>query len=201
MDHEQNSNTNPDSREGDNPDARFNFVVSAAVTLLATLLGVFNVKDGNIAQAMSQEQSKAVDSWAYFQAKSTKQHVGENTLQLMQIEQSRAGNTAAFNAALEEKIAALQAQIKVWNQEKEQIKKQAEEHEKNYESLNYRDDQFDMAEASIDIAIAMLGVSSLTNRRWMAMLAGVFGGFGMLAGVAGFFEWEFHPQVIAQWLG
>ncbi|MEO5362128.1 MAG: DUF4337 domain-containing protein [Magnetococcus sp. DMHC-8] len=191
---------NPPGGDAKDRDARFNLEVSAAVTVLATLLGVFNVKGGNITQAMGQEQSKAVDAWAYFQAKSTKQHVAENTLQVLRLEKLK-GNPAEFNAALEQEIAALRAKIETLNKEKEQIKVQAEEHEKNYEALNYRDDQFDMAEAGIDIAIAMLGVSSLTGKRWMAILAGLVGLFGAISGTAGFFALKFHPDLVAQWLG
>ncbi|MEO5348236.1 MAG: DUF4337 domain-containing protein [Magnetococcus sp. YQC-3] len=186
--------------EETDPDGRFNLVISTAVTVLATLLGIFNVKDGNITQAMSQEQSKTVDSWAYYQAKSTKQHVAENTLNLMRLEKVKTGHSPAFGTALDAEIAALQTRIEVLIKEKEQIKKQAEDHEKNYDALNYRDDQFDIAEAGIDIGIAMLGVSGMTRSRWMALLAGVFGLFGAAVGLAGFFELPFHPNVIAQWL-
>jgi hypothetical protein len=33
---------------------------------------------------MQQAQVKAVDQWAYYQAKGTKQHIAENTAELLQ---------------------------------------------------------------------------------------------------------------------
>jgi 2-methylcitrate dehydratase PrpD len=52
---------------------RLNHVIAALVAVLATMMALFNVKDGNIVQAMAQAQARTVDSWTYFQAKSTKQ--------------------------------------------------------------------------------------------------------------------------------
>ncbi|MBF0160792.1 MAG: DUF4337 domain-containing protein [Magnetococcales bacterium] len=182
------------------PDARFNWGVSIAVTLLATLLGVLNVTGGNTAQAMSQEQSKAVGAWNYFQAKSTKQHLAEHTLQSMRLEQLRGGHSAEFRAALESQIAALHTQIATLVTEKEQIKEQAEGHEKQYTVLNARDDQFDVAEASINIALALLGISGVMRARWMLIPSFLVGLIGVVSGVAGFLELPWHFTRIAQWL-
>ncbi|MEO5344748.1 MAG: DUF4337 domain-containing protein [Magnetococcus sp. YQC-9] len=66
---------------------------------------------------------------------------------------------------------------------------------------SYRDDQFDMAEAGIEIAIALLSISALTRRRWLTGVASVFALFGVATGLAGFFGLPFHPDLVAQWLG
>src|SRR5262245_44576701 len=59
---------------------RLNSTVAILVALAATCMALDNVKDGNIGQAMTQAQSKAVDSWSYYQAKSMKQNLAESTL-------------------------------------------------------------------------------------------------------------------------
>lgn len=51
--------------------------ISIIVALSATFLTICNIKDGNIVQAMGSAQAEGIDDWAYFQAKSTKEHVGQ----------------------------------------------------------------------------------------------------------------------------
>ena len=63
-----------------------NAMVSIFVALTATFMALCNVKDGNIVQAMSQAQAHAIDAWSYFQAKSTKQSIAENSLQLIRLQ-------------------------------------------------------------------------------------------------------------------
>ena len=86
---------------------------------------------GNVNQAMQQAQTKSVDTWAFYQAKSTKQHV---------------------------------------------------------------------AEASLSVAIAVLGVTALTQKRWMLLVAAVFVLFGLVMGIAGFARASLHPDFIARLL-
>ena len=54
----------------------------------------------------------------------------------------------------------------------------AEQAQVSYDKLNYKDDQFDLAEASIAIAIALLAITALTHvwwLFWLAMIPSVFG--------------------------
>ena len=60
------------------------------------------------------------------------------------------------------------------------------------------DDQFDISEAGLSIAIALLGVSALTQKKWLVGLALLFALFGLVLGLAGFFGWTFHPDAIAK---
>ncbi|MBF0613665.1 MAG: DUF4337 domain-containing protein [Magnetococcales bacterium] len=181
-------------------ESRFNMRVAALAAILATLLGVFNVKDGNIAQSMAQHQAHAVDSWAHYQFKNVKQHLAENMVDSLTLEQAKGNPSAEYRLLLTEKIAHFQSEGQRYGREKEEIRVRAEGHEKEYEALNFRDDQFDMAEAGIEIAIALLSISVLTRRRWLFGVALVFAGFGIATGLSGFFGWSFHPDLVAQWL-
>src|SRR6476646_10651308 len=71
--------------------SKINSRVGLFVAITATFMALCNVKDGNIVQAMSQAQAHSIDAWSYFQAKSTKQSIAENTLQLLRI-QNAPGN-------------------------------------------------------------------------------------------------------------
>lgn len=58
--------------------SRFHALVAILVALTATMMALCNVKDNNIAQAMSQAQVRAADAWAYYQAASIKRHLAGN---------------------------------------------------------------------------------------------------------------------------
>ncbi|MBC7588059.1 MAG: DUF4337 family protein, partial [Chitinophagaceae bacterium] len=84
-------------------ESRINSRVAIFVALTATFMAICNIKDGNIVQAMSQAQAHSIDSWSYFQAKSTKQSITENSVELLKA-QNLAGNEALIKK-YEEKIA------------------------------------------------------------------------------------------------
>lgn len=178
-----------------------NNVIAVLVALLATFMALCNIKDGNIVQAMSQQQAKAVDSWSFYQAKSLKQHLAESMLDQLTLEKEMGTSLSAPAAALlDKKIALYRDNVKKYDKDKEGIKKEAEGAQAEYDRLNVHDDQFDMCEAAISISIALLGVSALTKKKWLVGLAILFGGFGVILGLAGFFSWGLHPDAFAKWL-
>ena len=63
------------------------------------------------------------------------------------------------------------------------------------------DMQFDLAEACLSVAVALAGVTALTKKRWLFGVAGVFAAFGFLFGLAGFFHWNLHSDLMARILG
>ncbi len=182
-------------------DSSFNNLIAACVAILATLMAIFNIKDGNLVQAMAQAQAKAVDSWSYFQAKSAKHNLAEAVLDQLLIEQeqiSKAGTEA--NALLEAKIKVYRAKVQQYETEKAQIKQEAEGYEQEYDRLNRHDDQFDLAEACLTLAISLLGIAALTKKPWLLYLALGFAAIGFYSGVAGFLGWDFHPDLITNLL-
>src|SRR5580692_1957507 len=149
-------------------ESRLNTVVAVAVSLTATFMALCNVKDGNVNQAMQQAQARSVDTWAFYQAKSTKQHMAEAMVDQLEIQREVSpGLAPETRALLDKKIADYRAKVHVYEKEKADIKAQAEGFQKEYDALNFHDDQFDLAEASLSVTIALLGVTALTQKRWM----------------------------------
>jgi hypothetical protein len=175
-----------------------NNLIAVLVALLATFMALCNIKDGNIVQAMSQEQAKAVDQWSYYQAKGTKQNLAESVLDQLQLRKAESAGAAL--PLLDKEIATYTQQVKKYEKEKADIKKEAEGAQAEYDRLNVHDDQFDMSEATISIAIALLGVSALTRKKWLVGVAILFAGFGVVMGLAGFFAWNLHPDAFAKFL-
>ena len=65
---------------------KINSMVAVMVAITATFMALCNVKDGNVVQAMSQAQANALNAWSYFEAKSTKQAIAENSLELLTLQ-------------------------------------------------------------------------------------------------------------------
>lgn len=175
-----------------------NNIIAVLVALTATFMALCNIKDGNITQAMQQAQAGTVDQWAYYQAKGTKQNLAEAMLDQFTIERDMA--TGPERDVLDKKVAVYAANVKRYETEKADIKSKAEGFQKQYDDLNIHDDQFDMSDAALSVALAMLGVTALTKKKWLLAVCALFLLFGYFFGCAGFFGWSVHPDFIAKWL-
>jgi len=175
--------------------ARLNAAVAITVALLATFMGICKIKDDNICQAMQQAQADKIDHWSYYQARNVRQEIAEaaaTQLRLQQLSQPAAAPPA--QAGYAQAIAKYDALAKDQAQKKQDVMAQANADQKNYDALNYRDDQFDLSDALLAIAISMLAVSSLTQLLWLYLLSLVPAGFGVLMGVAGLVGLHIHPD-------
>jgi microsomal dipeptidase-like Zn-dependent dipeptidase len=172
--------------------SKINSRVAMFVAITATFMALCNVKDGNIVQAMSQAQAHYIDAWSYYQAKSTKQSNAENTLELL-----KAQNTQESEAL----IKKYEGEVARYESEKSAIKKQAEGYQKEYEDINLFDDQFDMTDAFLTIAIAMFGITSLTQKKWLLYFSGAVSLMGIILGLTAFLHISLHSNFIASILG
>jgi hypothetical protein len=178
-----------------------NSAVALSVAISAAFVALCNVKDGNIVQAMAQAQANSVDAWSYYQAKSTKEHIAEGMVDQITIQRDTTPNLSTDARNLfDRKIAEYTAKAKQYDAEKEKIKQSAEGFQHDYDQLNFRDDQFDIAEASLSLSIALMGVTALTQKRWLLAVGIIFAFFGVLLGVSGFMGYNIHPSFIAKLL-
>ena len=179
-------------------DKRLNNLVAITVVILSVLMAVSNIKGGNIGQAMQKAKTESVDAWAEYQAARLKLHVDENGLSQLRLLET-AGN---FDRALAAKQAAeYEADIKKYQGRSKETRAKAERLEKEYEELNFRDDQFDMSDAFMSIAIAVSAVAALVDSFWLLYVAWVSGALGIGLWVAGFARLGFRPEWLAQLLG
>jgi hypothetical protein len=182
-------------------DSKLNSVIALLVALTATFMALSGVKAGNLGQGMAEAQAQMVNSWSYYQAKSTKQNLAEATL--VQLEVQRAAGVAlpaAVLAEIDAKIAKYKADVARYETEKADIKKQAEGYQNTYSELNVHDDQFDLSDAALSVAIALFGITALTQKKGLLYFAIVFMLFGLVFGLAGFFRWNLHPEALTNLL-
>jgi hypothetical protein len=175
-----------------------NAVVAISVAITATFSALCHVKDENISEKMQHVQAQSVDAWAYYQAKGTKLNIAEAALDSMRLQRDLTpGLTADGRALLEKKLADYAEKIRHYDTEREEIRRSAEGFEVEYDHLESRDDQFDLAEAAGSVAIALLGITALTQRRRLLYLGWAFAGIGLLVGVAGFAGIGLHVDFVA----
>ncbi len=172
-----------------------NTYVAITVALLATFIGICKVKDDNICQAMQQAQADKLDHWSFYQARNIREDIAQSTLEEIQL---HAGPNPS--PELTAAIKRYEARNAEQSAKKEELKQQAEADQATYESLNYRDDQFDLSDASIALAISLLAVTALTHKRWLFWIAMVPTGYGVVMGFAGLLGWHIHPDVLMKLL-
>ena len=177
---------------------RLNEWVAITVVIISVFMAISNVKDGNIGQNMALAKADAVDAWNEYQAGRIKLHMDEDMLAQLKLNIAAAG---ADRAAIAAEMDRLQKQIDKYNAKSAGLMKKAQDNEARYEELNQHDDQFDMSDALLSIAMALAAVSALTTIEWVLIVGWVFGGFGLLMGGAGFLGWSLHPDFLANWLG
>ena len=171
--------------------SRLNPAVAITIALLATFMGICKVKDDNIVQGMQQAQADKIDHWAFYQARNIREEIAKATQVQLRLQAMAA--PAQHQAAYQQQIDVYGVLARDQAQKKEELRLQAGRDQATYDALNFRDDQFDLSDALIAIAISLLAVASLTQLWWLFALSLVPAGFGVLMGLAGLAGWALHP--------
>ena len=178
--------------------ARLNGWVAISVALLATFMGICKVKDDNIVQAMQQAQADKIDNYAWYQARNIRQEVASATV--AQLKAGMAGAPAQAQSSYQEQINTYQALAKDQEDKKKIQQADADKADRTYNELNFHDDQFDLSDAMLALAISLLAVTALTQKRWLFFVAMVPTVFGVLMGLAGLLSWRIHPSLLTRLL-
>jgi hypothetical protein len=189
---------NRKSRLADAQRSRLHGWVAATVALLATFLTICQVKDGNIVQAMQQAQASSVDQWNWYQFRKVRSELFQATVDQLRLQALSA--PAAVRPAYARQIAAYQRKVNEQEAKMRETQAQAQASDKAYNTLNAHDDQFDLSEASVSLAIALLALTALTNKRWLYGMAMVPTALGLLMGLAGLFNWNLRVDALMKFL-
>ncbi len=177
---------------------RLNNWIAISVAIISVFMAVTKVKDDNIVQAMLQAKSDAVDTWNEYQSKKIKQHLAElglNQVQALQVMAQGKGSDVLSSQQKQYRDAIARYQT-----DEDALSKKAKGFEKQYDDLNFKDDQFDLSDATLSISLAMLAISALTGKRRLLALAWLIAGFGLLMGLAGLMGLPLHPAALVKLL-
>ena len=168
--------------------------VAVTVALLATFMGVCKIKDDNIVQGMQQAQADKIDHWSYYQARNVREEIAGSMA--TQLKLAAMGRPAQEQAAYAEAVGKYEKLAADQKTKKELVRAQAEQDQKTYDASNYRDDQFDLSDVLLAIAISLLAITTLTGQRWLYWASMVPTSIGVFFGVAGLAGLPFHPAWI-----
>ncbi len=157
-------------------------------------MGICKVKDDNICQAMQQAQANRVDHWSFYQARNVREEVAKSTV--VQLRLAAAGRPAAEQAAYQDAIHQYEALAVEQDKKKAEAKASAEQDQKDYDNANFKDDQFDLSDTLLAIAISLLAVTALTQQWGLYFAALLPTAFGVLMGLAGLAGWNIHPNAL-----
>jgi hypothetical protein len=189
---------NVEASEKEKAKGRLNTLVAITVALLATFMGVCKVKDDNIVQAMQQAQADKIDNYSWYQARNIREEVAGATV--AQLTAQAASAPPQAQAAYSEQIAKYQSIVREQSEKKKEQQEAAEKADKTYNDLNVHDDQFDLSDVMLALAISLLAMTALTQKRWLYYLALVPTAFGVLMGLAGLLGWGLHPDALTRLL-
>jgi hypothetical protein len=180
------------------PKAHLNTWVAISVALLATFMGICKVKDDNIVQAMQQAQADKIDNYSWYQARNIREEVARATVAQLKAQEAAAAPQA--KPVFEEQIKTYEALAQDQAEKKKIQQADADKADRTYNELNYHDDQFDLSDAMLALAISLMAVTALTQKRWLFVLALIPTLFGVIMGLAGLLGWHIHPDSLTKLL-
>jgi len=178
--------------------ARLNTWVAISVALLATFMGICKVKDDNIVQAMQQAQADKIDNYTWYQARNIREEVANSTVAQLKVLQ--ASGSPQSQSVVQDQLKTYQALAQDQEEKKKIQQADADKADQTYNELNFHDDQFDLSDAMLALAISLLAVTALTQKRWLFVIAMVPTFFGVLMGLAGLLSWHIHPNFLTRLL-
>jgi hypothetical protein len=177
-------------------DDRFRNRAALLIAILAAVLAVGGLGGGNATDDMVGNNIKASDSWAFYQAKNVRQTMYE--LAADQVEASLPTLAPAERAAALARLADYKATVTRYDSEpdpkgdllkgegKKEIKARALSYEAAFEQASERDNNFDLAEVALQLALVLGSVAILALNRWILILSATLGAIGSLLTLNGF---------------
>ena len=177
---------------------RFNRAAAMIIAVMAAVLAVGGLGGGNATDDMIVSNIRASDTWAFYQAKNVRQTAYE--IEVAELETRRAGATGAARAAIEARLADYRATVARYDDEpdpdapadplrgegKKQLMAQAQAFEAARDVAAAKDDNFDLAEVALQLALVLGSVAILAGNRAVLILSGLVGAIGALLTLNGF---------------
>lgn len=159
--------------------------VALTTTVLAVCAAISALKGGGYSTRVQLSTTQEVNKWSYFQSKSIKQHGVElhrDQLELMRLE----ARTPEAQRLLDERLARTKVELARYEQEKAQIKAEAEAIQKDEGDLKRHAAAFGLAVMLLQIAIMLSSVAALLKKPPMWAVGLVFGAAGLAYMANGF---------------
>jgi hypothetical protein len=163
---------------------KLNTLVAITVTLVVTFTAICKIDDNNIVLKMQQTKAEELDEWSWYQSLNVREDL--NQAHIVDIHSDLVTEAdAAKKSQLQAKLADFTAKSKKLSDKKDAMKEKATRQGEHYEMLDANHEKFDRSEAAISIAVSMLALTSLLQKRWMYYAALVPALVGIFEGMLG----------------
>lgn len=161
--------------------------MALATVILAVCATLSTFKGGGYSTLSVISQTLASDQWAFFQAKSTKQHLYELQVEQFRLTAMSLPENSAVAKAYAEKIDEYQAKIKGYSQEKKQIEAKARDLENQRDEAKRHGKPFGMAVMFLQVSILLNSIAGLMKVKKIWGAAIPIGLIGLVFFLDGFF--------------
>jgi hypothetical protein len=179
---------------------RFRARAALLIAMLAAVLAIGGLGGGNATDDMVGNNIGASDAWAFYQAKNVRQTSYELAVDQIDVAMLSPTLTDAQRAVLRKQQADYRATIARYDDEpdaeapndpirgdgKKQIRARAENFEAEFARASARDNNFDLAEVALQLALVLGSIAILALNRWLLIGAAALGGLGALLTLNGF---------------
>ena len=167
------------------------------IAIMAAILAVGGLGGGNATDDMIENNIKASDTWAFYQAKNVRQTMYRIEREKLQSELAAGGLAGPARTGAEARLKAYDSTIARYDSEpdandpskgegKKELSAQARAHEAEFDQASARDDNFDFAEVLLQLALVLGSVAILAVNRWILLISAALGLLGGLLTLNGF---------------
>ena len=169
---------------------RFNRGAAMLIAVMAAVLAVGGLGGGNATDDMIISNIRASDTWAFYQAKNVRQTMYE--LEVAELESrptrddSRIADYKATIARYDDEPDPAAPDDPLRGEGKKQLMAQAQAFEAARDVAVAKDDNFDLAEVALQLALVLGSVAILATNRAVLAASAVLGAIGALLTLNGF---------------
>ncbi|HEU0098178.1 MAG TPA: DUF4337 domain-containing protein [Allosphingosinicella sp.] len=168
------------------------------IAVLAAVLAVGGLGGGNATDDMIENNIKASDTWAFYQAKNVRQTMYEIEAEKLKAALAAGAVAPAERSSAEARLRDYEATVARYDSEpdpndpsrgegKKELSARAKSFEAAFDQAARRDDNFDFAEVLLQLALVLGSVAILAVNRWILITSAVLGILGTLLTLNGFF--------------
>jgi hypothetical protein len=162
--------------------------VALTTAIFAVILAITSLGGNNAMKEMLLAQQQASDQWAYYQAKSIREHLYRSQKLRLEIDLLEKGNLMKpeIRERFESMLKKLVEEEVRYGMEKKEIEKEAKKLEHERDVNRNKDPYFDYGEVLLQIAIVMASISILSGSRPTFYFAIVGASLGTLFSINGY---------------
>jgi hypothetical protein len=167
------------------------------IAVLAAVLAVGGLGGGNATDDMIENNIKASDTWAFYQAKNVRQTMYRIEAEKLKTSLAAGLVAPAERPSAETRLKDYESTIARYDSEpdpndpsrgegKKELSATAKGYEAAFAQAARRDDNFDFAEVLLQLALVLGSVAILAVNRWILITSAVLGAIGALLTFNGF---------------